>query len=77
MNVIYSSDHYWILSYPAEQGVELLDKEMQRTLYLQGESAWHFRHAIEDIPENERDEEGIDAFLDDYCEGTALPIVFH
>jgi hypothetical protein len=77
MNVIYSSDHFWILSYPAQQGFELFDKDSLRMLFLQGASAWHFRHAMEEIPEAERDEETIDAFLDDYCTGAAQPIVFH
>lgn len=77
MNVIYSSDHFSILAYPAQQGFELLDKETQRTLFLQGASAWHFRNAMDHIPEDERNEAGIDEFLDDYCEGAAHPIVFH
>ena len=77
MNVIYNSEHFWILAYPAQQGFELLDKALQRTLFLQGASAWHFRNAMEDIPADERDEEHIDEFLDDYCEGTAYAIVIH
>jgi len=77
MNVIYSSDHFWILAYPAQQGFELFDKESLRILYLDGPSASHFRQAMEEIPEGERDEENIDAFLDDYCDGAARPIVFH
>jgi hypothetical protein len=77
MNVIYNSEHFWILAYPAQQGFELLDKALQRTLFLQGASAWHFRNAMEDIPADERDEEHIDEFLDDYCEGTAHAIVIH
>ena len=77
MNVIYNSEHFWILAYPAEQGFELLDKEMRRSLYLQGASAGHFRNAMECIPAEDRDEEHIDEFLDDYCDGSANPIVFH
>ena len=77
MNVIYNSEHFWILAYPAQQGFELLDKALHRTLFLQGASAWHFRNAMEDIPAEERDEAHIDEFLDDYCEGTARAIVFH
>lgn len=77
MNVIYSSNHFWIFAYPAQQGLELFDKDGGRTLFLQGPSAHHFRHAIGEIPEAERDEAGIDAFLDDYCNGAAQPIVFH
>lgn len=77
MNVIYSSAHFWILAYPGQQGVELFDKDSLRILYLDGPSASHFRLAMDGIPEDQRDEEVIDAFLDNYCDGVARPIVFH
>ncbi len=77
MNVIYSSAHFWVLAYPAQQGFELFDKESLRTVFLQGPLAWHFGNAMDEIQGASRDEETIDAFLDDYCAGTARPIVFH
>ncbi|MDR2188478.1 MAG: DUF3567 domain-containing protein [Azonexus sp.] len=77
MNVIYSSEHFCVLAYPAHQGFELLDKAMMRTLFLYGPSAHHFYHAMEEIPIAERDYATIDAFLDGYCDGSAQPIVFH
>ena len=77
MNVIYDSPHYWILAYPAIQGFELFDKETLSILYLQGPLATHFCHAMEDIPEETRDEATIDALLDGFCAGSARPIVFH
>lgn len=77
MNVVYNSEHYSVLAYPAQESFELLDKTGLRQLFLQGPSAWHFRHAIEGIPEEDRDVETIDAFLDDYCAESARPIVFH
>lgn len=77
MNVIYSSEHFWILAYPAELGVELFDRDTRRTLYLQGPLARHFRQAMADIPLDAQTEENIDAFIDDYCCGATRPIVFH
>ncbi len=77
MNVVYNSDHYSVLAYPAQESFELVDKAAGRMLFLQGASAHHFRAAIEEIPEGERDEETIDAFLDDYCGDSLRPIVFH
>lgn len=77
MNVIYNSPHFWIVAYPADQGVELFDREGLRTLFVQGALARHLRQAMADIPLDENNEENIDAFLDDYCSGTARPIVFH
>lgn len=77
MDVIYSSSHFWILSYPAFQGFELFNKESLSVVYLQGPLASRFRMALEEIPEAERTEEHIDAFLDDFVRGSARPIVFH
>lgn len=77
MNLLYNSDHFSVLAYPAQEGLELFDKESLSMLFLQGPQAWHFRRAIEEIPEESRDEETIDAFIDDYCAGSARPIVFH
>ena len=76
MNVGYNSDHYSILAYPAQEGFEVVDKEAQRTLFIQGDTAFYFRKAIDEIPESERDEEAIDDFLDAYCVG-ARAISFH
>lgn len=77
MNVVYSSEHYSILAYPAQDGFELVDKEGGRAMFIRGEVAFRFRQAIDAIPEEERDEEVIDDFLDSYCAGVAKPISFH
>jgi len=77
MNVVYNSDHYSVLSYPNLQSFELVDKDGLRMMFLQGPMASHFRLAIEGIPEEDRDEETIDAFLEDYCAGSARPILIH
>ena len=77
MNLIYDSDHFAVVAYPAQQGFELVDKEARRILFLRGASALTFRSAIERIPEEERDFETIDTLLEDYCAGSAAPIVFH
>jgi hypothetical protein len=75
MNVVYNSAHYSVLAYPQQEGFELVDKDAMRMLFLQGPLAYHFSAAINGIPLEERDEETIDAFLDDYCIGESRPIV--
>ncbi len=77
MNVIYSSDHFWILAYPAQHSFELFDKVCLRTLFLDGALAAHFCYAMQGIPEGERCQERIDALLDRFCAGSARPIIFH
>lgn len=76
MNVVYNSDHYSILAYPAQEGFEVVDKDANRVLFIQGVTAFRFRKAIDEIPEEDRDEETIDDFLDNYCV-SARPFSFH
>jgi hypothetical protein len=77
MNIVYNSQHYAILAYPLQQGFELVDKAASRSLFVQGSVARDLRRAIDEIPDNERDEESIDALLDEYCAGAARPIMLH
>jgi hypothetical protein len=77
MDLVYNSRRYAILSYPVQQGFELVDKRGARSLFVQGSIAIGLRDAIGRIPDNERDMDSIDSLLDDYCVGSAKPIVFH
>jgi hypothetical protein len=77
MNIVYNSQHYAILAYPLQQGFELVDKAASRSLFVQGSVARDLRKAIDEIPDSERDEESIDALLDEYCAGAARPIMLH
>jgi hypothetical protein len=77
MNIVYNSQHYAILAYPVQQGFELVDKAASRSLFVQGSVARDLRKAIDEIPDSERDEESIDALLDEYCAGAARPIMLH
>ena len=77
MNIVYNSQHYAILAYPLQQGFELVDKAASRSLFVQGSVARDLRKAIDEIPDRERDEESIDALLDEYCAGAARPIMLH
>ena len=77
MNVVYNSTQYAIVAYPARQPFELVDKTGKRSLFVQGSVALGLREAIDSIPYEDRDEESIDALLDDYCAGAARPIAYH
>ena len=77
MNVVYNSTQYAIVAYPARQAFELVDKTGKRTLFVQGSVALGLREAIDSIPYEDRNEESIDALLDDYCAGAARPIAYH
>jgi hypothetical protein len=77
MNLVYNSKRYAILAYPVQQGFELVDKRCGRSLFVQGSVAIGLHEAIGRIPDAERDMDSIDSLLDDYCVGSAKPILFH
>ena len=77
MNIVYNSEHYTILAYPARTAFELVDKLGKRSLFIQGSVAIGLREAIDKIPSEEKNMESIDMLLDDYCVGAAKPIHFH
>lgn len=78
MNVVYNSDHFSILAFPAQEGFELVDKTGGCSVFIQGPVAFRFRRQIDAIPEEARDVETIDDFLEHYCAASAArPIRFH
>ncbi|MCB1931599.1 DUF3567 family protein [Accumulibacter sp.] len=77
MNLVYDSEHYAIVAYPVQEGFELVDKAASRSLFVQGSVARELRRTLDDIPDNQRDEESIDAVLDEYCAGAARAILLH
>ena len=46
MNVIYNSDNYYVVEYPAQHGYELVDKQAQRGTYFQGDVADKFARSM-------------------------------
>ncbi|SDH40320.1 DUF3567 family protein [Propionivibrio dicarboxylicus] len=77
MNIVYDSDNYAIVAFPTRQAFELVDKASSRSLFVQGSIALGLRSAIDNIPDEDRDQESIDALLDDFCAGVARPIAIH
>ena len=47
MNVIYSSDNYYVVEYPVQHGYELVDKRCQRGTFFQGDVADRFATSLQ------------------------------
>lgn len=77
MHIVYNSDQFEVLAYPAEHGLELVDKAGQRSLFIQGEIADRFHQSMREVVGEGVDSETVDDFLDEYCSGSAQPIIFH
>jgi transcriptional regulator of nitric oxide reductase len=77
MNVIYNSDNYCVVEYPAEHAIELVDKRSARGTLMQGDVAERFAQSMQDAVEEEATAEHIDEFLGGFDTLLTQPVVYH
>lgn len=85
MNMIYNSEHYSVVEFGAEAGLEamqfggyeILDKPAKREIFIAGPLAESFRQHVRELIATEPSVEEIDDFLGSYGSMMAQPVVFH
>ena len=77
MNVIYSSDNYYVVEYPAQHGYELVDKRTQRGTFFQGNVAARFAQSMQNAVAEDASIEHVDEFLGSFDVVMNLPLVVH
>ncbi len=77
MNVIYSSDNYYVVEYPVQHGYELVDKRSQRGTFFQGDVAERFAHSLEAAVAEDASVERVDEFLGSFDVLLNQPLVIH
>ena len=85
MNLIYNSEHYSVVEFGAEAGLEamrfggyeILDKPAKREIFIAGPLAELFRQHVRDLIATEPSMEEIDEFLGSYGSLMAQPVIFH
>jgi hypothetical protein len=70
MKVLYDSQHYCVSEFPGYDGIELVDKLVGRSGYLEGEVLARFRALMLDQITDDPTDEAVDEFLD--CYGALL-----
>ena len=63
MNVMYNSENYCVVEFPGRLGIEVVDKTMGRTGFLEGEVEVKFRASMADLAAGETSAESMDEFL--------------
>jgi hypothetical protein len=77
MNILYDSDAYCVAEFSGERGVELMDKQARRSVYLGGALAAGFRRSLRSLALADPEEADVDALIERYAELPAQPIVLH
>ncbi len=63
MQIVYSSQHYHVVSYPDMEGYELVNKPAGAGAYINGTVASVFRENLEKVLAEDATVESIDEFL--------------
>jgi hypothetical protein len=77
MNIIYASDNYYVVEYPAQHGYELVDKRSSRGTYFQGDVAERFSQSLRAAVAEDASVERVDEFLGSFDILMNLPVVVH
>jgi len=77
MNIVYNSDHFYVVDYPVQEGVELVDKESGLGTFLRGESAKNFRDSIQSVIADSATVESVDEFLSGFESLLTQRVVYH
>ena len=77
IHVIYSSPHYCLAEYAGRGGIELVDKEIGRSAYLEGALEAKIRSHMEDLFAGEPSIESVDEYLGYFEALLTNPVVLH
>ena len=66
VNVMYSSENYYVVEFPGRRGIELVDKTTGRAGFLEGAVEVKFRAGMADLAAGEPSAESVDEFLGNY-----------
>ena len=85
MNLIYNSEHYSVVEFGAEAGMEamrfggyeILDKPAKKEIFIAGPLAESFRQHVRELIATEPSMEEIDDFLGSYSSLMAQSVVLH
>jgi Protein of unknown function (DUF3567) len=77
MNIIYSSDNYYVVEYPTQHGYELVDKHSRRGTFFQGDVADRFGQSLQAAVAEDASIERVDEFLGSFDILLNQPLVIH
>ena len=66
MNVIYNSDNYYVVEFPGQRGVELVDKHRGCGAFFMGAVEVKFRASMADVASQDQGADSMDEFLGHY-----------
>jgi len=77
VQIVYNSEQFYIVAYPAEEAYEVIDKTAGRGSFFDGELAHRFHDSMRDMAARDPSPESIDEFIANFGLALTLPAVYH
>jgi hypothetical protein len=85
MQMIYNSPNYCVVEFPPQEGqlamrsggYEIVDKNMQREIFIDGAMAANFREHVQKLIEGEPTLDEVDEFLGQFDSLMNQPVILH
>lgn len=77
MQVVFNHPLMYVIDYPGQDAVEMLDKRAGRVGVMRGAVAERFRHDFGIFLAEERNEEQVEEFIESYSAVMDLPVSRH
>ncbi|WP_333843608.1 DUF3567 family protein [Pelomicrobium sp.] len=77
MVVLYSSQNYYVVEYPMQCGLEVIDRQTRRGVFLTGELASTIRVSMEHVLAENPSQESMDQFLGEFEGLLTQPVILH
>lgn len=77
MQVVFNNPVLYVADYPAEDGIEVIDKRSGVGAFLRDAAAQRFRREFGELMSGEPDIEDVDDFIDHYVALMRQPAVLH
>jgi hypothetical protein len=77
MQVVFNDPVLYVADYPAQDGVEIIDKRSGVGAFLRDETAQRFRREFGELMAGEPDLEAVDDFIEHYQDLMRQPAVLH
>lgn len=77
MMIVFDNPVLYVVDYPAQDAVEVIDKRVSRGVFMRDEAARRFRSELKDLVATDPDIEAFDDFLDAYPSLFSQPAIYH
>lgn len=77
MMIVFDNPVLHVVDYPAQDAVEVIDKRVNRGVFMRAEAAHRFRSELHHLVETDPDIEAFDDFLDEYQSLFSQPAIYH